>query len=205
MTENDGDFEQPSERLAIGDLATLLDDDARLRLLLESGMPVQQSTCNYIRSKPEVGALVGLELECEGPDGVIVLSGYVRTQSAKRTCELAEKWHHETDDRIESAARLVVAHGFITEMPDGYDTMVGERGATLSNGQRIAIARAAMRYTPVRLLDEPTTGLDAENELPSPHYTVWPRAARRSRSPTTSPSRHDLDAIGLLAGGKLKN
>jgi ABC-type multidrug transport system fused ATPase/permease subunit len=65
---------------------------------------------------------------------------------------------------IEAAARQANAHEFIRELPDKYDTVLGERGETLSGGQRqrIAIARAIIRDAPVVILDEPLTGLDAE-------------------------------------------
>jgi ATP-binding cassette, subfamily B, bacterial len=67
---------------------------------------------------------------------------------------------------IEAAAKLANAHEFIMQLPQGYDTILGERGATLSGGQRqrIAIARAAIRHAPIVILDEPTTGLDNKNE-----------------------------------------
>jgi len=71
-----------------------------------------------------------------------------------------------TDAEIQAAARLANAHDFVEALPDGYDTVVGERGVTLSAGQRqrIAVARAAVRKSPILILDEPATGLDEENE-----------------------------------------
>lgn len=71
-----------------------------------------------------------------------------------------------TRDEIVHAAEVAFAHEFIDKMPEGYDTIVGERGVTLSGGQRqrIAIARAVIRNTPILLLDEPSSGLDAESE-----------------------------------------
>jgi ABC-type multidrug transport system fused ATPase/permease subunit len=70
-----------------------------------------------------------------------------------------------TEDDVVQAAIAADAHTFITQLSDGYDTRVGQRGQLLSGGQlqRVAIARAMIRDAPVLLLDEPTTGLDAES------------------------------------------
>jgi ABC-type multidrug transport system fused ATPase/permease subunit len=70
-----------------------------------------------------------------------------------------------TGAEIIEAAKEANAHEFISRLPDGYFTILGERGANLSSGQRqrIAIARAFIRNTPILILDEPSTGLDAES------------------------------------------
>ncbi|CAA7619878.1 Lipid A export ATP-binding/permease protein MsbA [Magnetospirillum sp. SS-4] len=71
-----------------------------------------------------------------------------------------------SDEEIETAARLAAAHDFIVSLPEGYATVVGERGLNLSGGQRqrLAIARAMLKNAPILLLDEATSALDTESE-----------------------------------------
>ena len=97
-----------------------------------------------------------------------------------------------TRDDIEAAARAANADRFIRALPDGYDSVLGERGATLSGGerQRIAIARAFVRDAPILILDEPTSSLDAETEL-----AIVDALARLTRGRTTFIVAHRLSTI----------
>jgi ATP-binding cassette subfamily B protein len=72
-----------------------------------------------------------------------------------------------SDEAVREAARVAAADEFIERLPDGYDTLLGERGAKLSTGQRqrLSIARAILKNAPILILDEPTAALDAETEL----------------------------------------
>jgi subfamily B ATP-binding cassette protein MsbA len=90
------------------------------------------------------------------------------------------------------AAQLANAHDFIMNLPHGYGTPVGERGTTLSGGQRrrIAIARAIVRNTPILILDEPTTGLDASSE-----HAVVEALEHLMKGRTSIVIAHHLDTI----------
>ena len=93
---------------------------------------------------------------------------------------------------IREAASLANIHEFIESLPDGYATQVGERGVTLSVGQRqrIAVARAALRKAPLLILDEPTSSLDKENR-----HTVLQALNEISNGRTTFMITHDLEEI----------
>ena len=109
-------------------------------------------------------------------------------------------------EQVHAAAQLANAHEFIMALPQGYETILGERGVTLSHGQRqrLAIARAAIRSAPILILDEPTTGLDRKNER-----EVLAALERLYRSRTTFLITHDLrqaasaDLILFLEHGQL--
>ena len=97
-----------------------------------------------------------------------------------------------TDAEIEAAAQAAAAHGFLTTLPRGYDTELGERGVMLSGGQkqRIALARAILRDAPVLLLDEATSALDAESEA-----AVQRTVDELSRGRTTIVVAHRLATV----------
>ena len=111
-----------------------------------------------------------------------------------------------TDEQVEQAAQMAYAEEFICDMPDGYNTQIGDRGVRLSGGQRqrICIARAILRDAPILLLDEATSALDTESES-----VVQKALANLMQQRTTFVIAHRLstimhaDEILVLADGKL--
>jgi ATP-binding cassette, subfamily B, bacterial len=97
-----------------------------------------------------------------------------------------------TDAEVEEAAKAAAAHEFLTALPQGYDSYLGERGVMLSGGQkqRVAIARAILRDAPILLLDEATSALDAESER-----AVQTAVERLSQGRTTLVVAHRLATV----------
>jgi ABC-type multidrug transport system fused ATPase/permease subunit len=100
-------------------------------------------------------------------------------------------WGSRNPDRatVREAARRTEAEGFIQNLPEGYDTVLGEDGSTLSGGQRqrLALARALVRDTPIAILDEPTSALDVATEA-----QVWRNLEERLRGHTAIVIAHRL-------------
>jgi len=96
--------------------------------------------------------------------GVVAQDVYLFSGSVRENIAYGKEG--ATDEEIEAAARLAGAHDFIAQLPDGYDTYVGERGVKLSGGQkqRVSIARLFLKNPPILILDEATSALDNESE-----------------------------------------
>ena len=121
---------------------------------------------------PQSGSIVldGVETRQQSLDalrqrvGIVPQDAVIFSSSALENIRYGKP--EATDDEVKAAAHAAFAHEFITDLPEGYDTFLGERGVRLSGGQRqrIAIARAMLKNPPLLLLDEATSALDAESE-----------------------------------------
>jgi ATP-binding cassette subfamily B protein len=112
-----------------------------------------------------------------------------------------------TEDEIIEASKIANAHEFITNLPFGYDTIIGERGVKLSGGQkqRLSIARAVLKDAPILILDEATSSVDTQTEL-----LIQEAIERLMKDKTTIVIAHRLstirgaDSIVVLEGSKIK-
>jgi ATP-binding cassette, subfamily B, bacterial len=136
--------------------------------------------------------------------GVVSQETYLFHASIKDNLRFAKP--EASDEELEQAARAARIHDLIASLPDGYDTLVGERGYRFSGGekQRIAIARTILRNPPVLVLDEATSALDAQTER-----AVQEALDRLARDRTTIAIAHRLstireaDQILVLDGGQI--
>jgi ATP-binding cassette subfamily B protein len=111
-----------------------------------------------------------------------------------------------TEEEMLAASRIANAHEFVTHLPEGYDTLIGERGVKLSGGQRqrLAIARAVLKDAPILILDEATSSVDTETEL-----LIQEALERLMVGKTTIVIAHRLstirsaDAIAVLEGSRI--
>ncbi len=136
--------------------------------------------------------------------GVVLQDGLLFNESVRNN--IAYGRPNASLEEIEAVARAAHAHEFIMRLPQGYDTVVGERGNRLSAGerQRISIARSLLKDPPILILDEPTSALDAESEA-----LVQEALGKLMKGRTTFAIAHrlstvvDADRILVLKGGQI--
>jgi ATP-binding cassette subfamily B protein len=139
-----------------------------------------------------------------GAVGVVSQETYLFNATIRENLRFAKP--DASDEEVEEAARAAQIHGLISTLPDGYETVVGERGYRFSGGekQRIAIARAVLRNPPILVLDEATSALDTQTER-----AVQQALARLVEGRTTIAIAHrlstirDADQIVVLDGGRV--
>ncbi len=161
---------------------------------------------------PQEGSLLldGKELRALDPEWLRLQIGTVAQEPMLFAASVAENIRYgradATDAEVEAAARAANAHEFISRFPEGYRTLVGERGVQLSGGQkqRVAIARAVLKDPRLLVLDEATSALDSESE-----HLVQDALERLMKGRTTLIIAHRLstvigaDRVLVLEGGKV--
>jgi ABC-type multidrug transport system fused ATPase/permease subunit len=161
---------------------------------------------------PSEGAIFldGRDLRTLSPDWLRRQIGVVSQEPLLFSCSIEENIRYgkqdATPEEIQAAARAANAHEFVSRFPEGYRTLVGERGAQLSGGQkqRIAIARAVLKDPRVLVLDEATSALDAESE-----HLVKEALDRLMTGRTTLVIAHrlstvaDADRVYVVEGGQI--
>jgi ATP-binding cassette subfamily B protein len=207
------DFEYEGSRRTLSQISFTVDPGQHVALVGPSGMGKSTIASLILRLYDPTRGLVRIDgrdireytvESLRGQIGVVLQDTLLFALTIKQNIALGAA--EAAPLEIESAARLANAHEFIQSLPEGYDTLVGERGATLSGGQRqrIAIARAAIRNARLLVLDEPTTGLDEESE-----QAVLDALKKLTRGRTTFWITHDLqlaaraDLILFVEDGRL--
>ncbi len=161
---------------------------------------------------PSAGRVLvdGHDLRDLAPDGLRRRIGVVAQEPILFSSSIAENIRYgragATDAEVEAAARAANAHDFVAGFPEGYATLVGERGVQLSGGQkqRVAIARAVLKDPRILILDEATSALDAESE-----HLVKEALERLMKGRTTLIIAHrlstvkDADRVCVIDGGRI--
>ena len=206
-------FDYEAERPTLRDISFVAEPGTKVALVGETGSG--KTTVGYLAARlyePSAGAV-----RIDGHDlrdltfgslrdaiGVVSQETYLFHGSVRENLLFARPG--ATDEELEAAARAARIHDHLMSLPDGYNTVVGERGYRFSGGekQRLAIARAILRDPPVLVLDEATSALDVETER-----AVQDALDRLSEGRTTLVIAHrlstirDADQILVLDGGRI--
>ena len=202
-----------AERWTVHDIDMIVPAGTRTAIVGETG--AGKTTLGYLVARlyePQQGRVTidGVDVRDASLDslaatvGVVSQETYLFHASVRENLRFAKP--EATDEDIEDAARTARIHDLIASLPDGYDTIVGERGYRFSGGekQRMAIARTVLRNPPVLVFDEATSSLDTQTE-----YAVQAELERLAEGRTTITIAHrlstvrDADQIVVLDKGEI--